>query len=331
MKKLAALFFLTALAVPAFAADFPTSTIRFSHNQPVGSPEDMGAQKFKELVEKGSGGAITVEIFPHGQMGSMREQTEMVQMGTLEMSLQPSAVLTPFVEELKLIDFPFLWPSNEALYRVMDGPVGQELFDCALDKGFHVAGLWSGGFKQFTTKKVKIEHPSDFKGLKMRVMPSPLLIAQYKSWGANPVPIEYAELYNALQQDIVDGEENPIQSIALNKFYEVQGHLILSNHGFFPYILVTNRAWFDGLDDTTRKLVVDAERQARDYERALQKETENSYLDMIRQKSNIEISSLSEEGRKEFAEASRAVHSEFASTPKQKELLEKIYAALEEK
>ena len=129
MKKFAALILAgVMLASTAIAAEYPKMNIRLSHNQPAGSPEDIGAQTFKKLMEEKSGGKITVDVFPQMQLGSMREQTEMVQMGTLEMSVQPTSVLTPFVEELSVIDFPFLWANSAELYRIMDGEVGQKFF-----------------------------------------------------------------------------------------------------------------------------------------------------------------------------------------------------------
>ncbi|MBR1673049.1 MAG: TRAP transporter substrate-binding protein [Fretibacterium sp.] len=323
----AAIFLLCAL--PASSAPqpaYPAMNIRLSHNQPVDSPEDVGAQKFKELVEERSGGRITVEVFPQMQLGSMREQTEMVQMGTIEVSIQPTAVLMPFVEELQLIDFPFLWPSREDLYRVMDGQIGQRFYAFGEKRGFKMLGLWSGGFKQFTTKGKQINSPEDFKGMKMRVMPSPLLLEQYQAWGANPVPIEYAELYNALQQNIVDGEENPLQSIAMNRFYEVQDYLTLSGHGFFGYLFFVGQEWFNRLPDNVKALITECEREARELERETQAKNEAGYLEQIRQ-SKIVINELTPEGRKAFADVSRPLHSKFANTSEMASLLEAVYEA----
>ncbi len=329
MKK--ALFLVTLAAVcalcalPAFA-DYPAMNIRLSHNQPIDSPEDVGAQKFKELVEEKSGGKITVEVFPQMQLGSMREQTEMVQMGTIEMSIQPTAVLMPFVEEFQIIDFPFLWPTREALYNVMDGEVGQKFYAYGEKRGFKTLGLWSGGFKQFTTKGKQIHSPEDFKGMKMRVMPSPLLVEQYQAWGANPVPIEYAELYNALQQNIVDGEENPLQSIAMNRFYEVQDYLTLSSHGFFGYLFFTGLDWFNRQTPEVQALIVECEKEARDLERQTQATNESGFLDQIKQ-SKIVVNELTPEGRQAFADVSRPLHEKFAKTDAMKALLKAIYEA----
>lgn len=320
------LFVLSPLA--ATAQDYPKMTIRLSHNQPVDSPEDIGAERFRELVETGSGGNMKVQIFPSMQMGSMREQTEATQMGTIDITIQPVSVLTPFVDELKIIDFPFLWPSSSVLYDVMDGPVGKRFYAFTEGKGLVTLGLWASGFKQFTTKGHDIRLPDDFKGLKMRVMPSPLLIAQYKAWGANPIPIEYAELYNALQQKVVDGQENPIQSIAMNKLYEVQDRLIISNHGFLAYLFVTNKSWLDGLSDDARALIVSSEEQARDLQRKAQGEKEIRYLEEIKA-SGISVYSLSKEEHKAFFDKSRSVHDEFANTDVMKELLDDCYKAVE--
>lgn len=323
-----ALSFLTACSgnkkvVAEGPKDLPSMTIKLSHNQPATSPEHIGSEAFKKKVEELSNGKIKVEIYPALQLGSMREQAEAVQMGSHQITIQPISVLTPFVEELQIVDFPFLWPSTEKMYKVLDGEGGSKLLSKTEQKGFKGFGFWSSGFKQFTTRGKEIHKPSDFQGVKMRVMPSPLLIAQYKAWGANPVPIEYSELYNALQQKIVDGQENPIQTIAMNKYYEVQDTMIMSNHGYLAYVFVANKAWFEGLPNEYKEIVTKAEKEAREAERKAAADKESQYLEEIK-KSKIKIYSLTDEERKAFAEASKSVHEEFAKTPHMKELLKLI-------
>ncbi len=305
--------------------DLPEMTISLSHNQSTASTEHLGAEAFKEKVEALSEGKITVDIFPSLQLGSMREQAEAVQMGSHQMTLQPTSVLTPFIAEFQLVDLPFLWPSSEVLWDVLDGPAGQAILDAGADKGFHGLGYWGSGFKQFTTKGHAINSPADFNGVVMRVMPSPLLIAQYEAWGANPVPIEYAELYNALQQGTVDGQENPIQTIQLNKFYEVQDNMIISNHGFLAYAMVANKGWFDGLPEAYQDIIIQAEKEAREIQRAALAERETEALEEIAA-SGINLYELSEEGRQAFFDASQSVHEAYASTDKMKEILEMIYS-----
>ncbi len=329
MKRFAAFVLaglMAAAASTAFAA-YPTMTIRLSHNQPIDSPEDIGAQTFKKLMEEKSEGAITVEVFPQMQLGSMREQAEMVQMGTLEMSVQPTSVLTPFVEELSVIDFPFLWADRAELYSIMDGEVGQKFYAYCEKKGFKTLGLWASGFKQITTTGRPVAAPDDIKGMKIRVMPSPQLVEQYKSWGANPIPIEYAELYNALQQHIVDGQENPLQTIAMAKLYEVQDYMTISNHGFLGYLFIINNRWFNKQSAEVQSLIIECEEGARKAEREAQAVGEAKFLEQISQ-SKIVISELTDENRAKFVEVSTPLHAKFVEGSKSKtELLEAVYGA----
>ena len=330
MKRFAAFLLVSAAiaaASAAFAADYPTMNIRLSHNQPVDSPEDIGAQTFKKLMEEKSGGQITVDVFPQMQLGSMREQAEMVQMGTLEMSVQPTSVLTPFVEELSVIDFPFLWADKDELYRIMDGEVGQKFYARCEAKGFKTLGLWASGFKQITTAGKPVNEPADLKGMKIRVMPSPQLVEQYRSWGANPIPIEYAELYNALQQHIVDGQENPLQTIAMAKLYEVQDYMTISNHGFLGYLFIVNSRWFGKQSEDVQKLIVECEAEARRAEREAQTNGEAKFLDQIRQ-SKIAITELTPENREKFVQISLPLHAKFVEgSSSKKELLDAVYNA----
>lgn len=318
----------TAPAGESTAKELPTMTIKFSHNQPENSSEHAGAMAFKSKLEELSGGKITVDIYPSMQLGAMREQAEAVQMGSHEMTLQPSSVLTPFVDELQITDFPFLFPSSDVMWKVLDGEAGNKLLQKAETKGFTGLGFWGSGFKQFTTNGKQIHKPEDFSGVKMRVMPSPLLLAQYKTWGANAVPIEYAELYNALQQKIVDGQENSIATIAMNKFYEVQENLILSNHGYLAYVCVANKAWFEGLPKEYQDMVRTAEAEARNIQRKTLEEKEGAFLEEIK-KSGINIYELDEEEKEAFLNASKPIHEEFAQTPEKKEILESIYKEIE--
>ena len=138
--------------------DLPQMTIKLSHNQPEASPEHEGALAFKEKLEELSDGNITVDVYPSMQLGAMREQAEAVQMGTHEMTIQPISVLTPFVDEFQIVDFPFLWPSSEIMWKVLDGEAGQALLAKAEDKGFKGLGFWGSGFKQFTTKGKRYIH-----------------------------------------------------------------------------------------------------------------------------------------------------------------------------
>jgi len=309
-------------------AELPSVHIELGHNQPEASAEHDGAVAFKEEIERLSDGKITVDIYPAMQLGSMREQAEAVQMGASQMTLQPISVLTPFVEEFEVADFPFLWPDEDTMWQVLDNEGGDVLFKYAREKGFEGISFWASGFKQMTTSNKEIHVPDDLKGLKMRVMPSPLLMEQYKTWGANPIPIEFAELYNALQQKTVDGQENPIGTITLQKYYEVQDYLMLSNHGFLLYALVANLDWYNSLPAEYQEMIQEAGKVAAEVQRQSLRDKEAGYMEQIKE-TGIKIVEFSESNRAAFVEASKPIYETFANTPSKQEVLNTILEAIE--
>ncbi|MDR2174633.1 MAG: TRAP transporter substrate-binding protein [Synergistaceae bacterium] len=326
----AVLFCVVSIAVPAVSWGEPL-LIRFSHNQPVGSPEDTGAQALKTKLEELAGDKVKVEVYPASQLGSLREQVESTQMGVIQLTLQPASVITPFVDDIKIIDFPYLLPADrDRVFRVLDGELGQEGLAPLSKAGLKGLGYWFAGYKLFTTKKNEIHVPADFKGLRIRVMDSPLLISQYTAWGATAVPIAYSELYNSLQQNVVDGQENPIQTIVLNNYQEVQGQIIQSYHGTMTYILMSNKQWFDGLDAEMRGFIAEAEKFGRAACRENYAIQEKKYIETVRNAPNVHYYSLTDDEIAQFREASRPVYAEHAVTDWQKQYLEKLREAFAE-
>ena len=304
--------------------------IRFSHNQSTDSPEHTGAEKFKEVIEEKSNGQVEVEIFPAGQLGSLREQIESTQLGEINITMQPSAFVTPFVDDVKVLDLPYLWPPDlDLTYQVLDSEAGQAVLDTLEQGGFKGLGHWPGGFKLFTTGNKEIHSPEDFKGLDIRVMSSPLLEAQYELWGANPTMIEYAELYNSLQQGVVDGQENPLQSIYLNNYHEVQDYIIESYHGIMSYLLIANKAWFDGLPEDIQALVLEAEEAGRKAAREDLAAKEDEYRQNLID-TGVNYYELTEEEIQKFVEVSTPFHEEVYGEPHQLEILQQIKDKIEE-
>lgn len=305
-----------------------TIVIKFSHNQPIASPEHVGAEKFKEIAETESGGRIKVEIYPALQMGSLREQVEGVQIGTINISMQPSAVISPFVDDIKLCDLPYIWPKDrQKAYEILDGEMGRELLDRLEQGGFHGLGYWFGGYKLLSTKDTEIHKPSDLAGLRMRIMEAPILISQYEAWGATPIALPYAELYNALQQGIVDGQENPLQTIYLNNYHEVQNEIIQSYHGVMMYVLIANKEWFDGLPKDIQEIVIKAEEEGRKVARDVLTQTENEYAEKIKE-SGVHYYELTDEEIEVFREASKPVHDKHYNTEWQKDYINRLYEVL---
>lgn len=313
------------------APDDAEHVITFSHNQPLESPEHIGAEEFKEYIEEASDGEVHVDLYPDSQLGSLREQVESTQLGEIDITMQPSAVVSPFVDDVKVVDLPYLLPNDyDAIFEIFDGELGDELLERLEQGQFKGLGYWFGGFKLLTTDGVEIREPDDMQGLDMRSMEAEVLLAQYEQWGANPVGVPYAEVYNSLQQGVVDGQENPLQTVILQNFYEVQDQAINSYHGTMTYLLMTNLDWFEGLPDDIQQLVVEAEEEARMVAREAKIDMEDEYIEELENMEDINYYELTDEEIEVFREASLPVHEEEYDEEWQQDYLQRLYDAIEE-
>jgi len=248
--------FVMLTGIYSFAAD-NVINVRLAINQDPGTPQYRSSMLFAEKVKELSNGTIAVTVYPSMQLGGYREQPEMVQTGTIEMTKTTGTVASNFAKDFEAFDIPFLFNNTRAMRAVLNGPVGKEIAESLRDQGFVPLGYSTGGLKQMTANR-PIHNPDDFKGLKFRIMASTILTETYKSLGANPVPIDFAELYNALQQGVVDGQENPLQTVDMMKLWEVQDHMTLSNIGPMIYVVVANQNWFENLSQELQQNIIDA-------------------------------------------------------------------------
>lgn len=284
--------------------------VKFNHLIQVESPQHKAALHFEKLVEERSGGRVDVQVFPAAQLGGMRESAEGVQMGSIEMTLSPTSMLGNFSPAFSIADVPFLWPNSEVLWTVLDGPLGSELMSNLEQRGIKGLSFWASGWKCLTANK-EVHSIEDIQGLKFRIMPNPLLEAQFKAWGANAVPMDFSELYNALQQGVVDGQENPYQVIRMLKFWEVQECTAVTKHGFLAYGVVANKRWFDSLPKDIQEIIVQAEREAAILERQMQAEEAKSDRKQI-EDHGMKVIDLSPEEVEKFREASSKIYGQFA-------------------
>jgi tripartite ATP-independent transporter DctP family solute receptor len=287
----------------------PKWTAKFGHDQPEKSPHHDGALYFKKLVEEGSNGEIEVKIYPTQLLGTGLQMSEMVQAGALEILAIPTSNMQVLQPALQVLDLPFLFPDVRILDQVLDGPVSDAIYKPLAAKNIIGLNWFYSGFKQFTAN-FPIHKPEDFKGHKIRVMPAPVLREQFKALGASPVPIDFQELYNALQQGVVDGQENPLTTIVTMKFYEVQKYMTLSNHAFLGYVFVTSKAFHDSLPAKYQKLLRDSARKTGPYERNLVREREKGFLETIR-KAGVTVIELKPEERQAFQKAVEPVYDWF--------------------
>ncbi len=313
MKRFAILSLLLvlslALVMAGSALAAPKWTAKFGHDQPEKSPHHDGALYFKKLVEEGSNGEIAIKLYPTQLLGTGLQMSEMVQAGALEILAIPTSNMQVLQPALQVLDLPFLFPDTRILDQVLDGPISEAIYKPLAAKNILGLNWFYSGFKQFTAN-FPIRKPEDFKGHKIRVMPAPVLREQFKALGASPVPIDFQELYNALQQGVVDGQENPLTTIVTMKFFEVQKYMTLSNHAFLGYVFVTSKSFYDSLPEKYQKLLRDSARKAGPYERNLVREREKGFLETIK-KSGVTVIELKPEEKQAFQKAVEPVYDWF--------------------
>jgi tripartite ATP-independent transporter DctP family solute receptor len=236
-------------------------TIKFAHSGSQTHPYSVGIQKLTPILEKNSGGAIKLQVFCCAQLGSERELAEGTRIGTINMtSVAAEGALPAWVPELQAFGLPFLIRDRAHAYKVLDGPVGKELEAKLAAQGFLVLGWWELGFRNMTSKNKPIQSPTDLSGLKMRVQEAKVWLGFMRALGAIPTPIPFGELYNALQQGVVDGQENPIVTIVSMKFYEVQKQVGLTEHTYTALPVLASKKWWDGLKPEQRKIIAESVR-----------------------------------------------------------------------
>ncbi|WP_239032030.1 TRAP transporter substrate-binding protein [Paroceanicella profunda] len=245
----------SAFAAGALAAEY---TIKIGHLESTAQSRHIHLELVAELVAERTEGAVEFQIFPQGQLGSQREMTEGVQLGTLEATVSPAAFLGGFNPAVSVLDIPFLLPDDDAKAQTLrEGPFGKALCDSFNSRGVTCIGLWPNGRKSFTSNK-PIDTLADFSGQKFRVMDSSILIEQFRALGASAIALPFGELYTALQTGVVDGEENPLDTIRNMKFYEVQKHLLVSDHGAMEDVILFNPAFWASLPEEYQQIITGA-------------------------------------------------------------------------
>lgn len=300
-----------AVMLVSMSTSFAQVTIKVGHDQPEHSPHHRAALKWKELVETRTNKKIQVNIFHSMLLGSGTQMVEQVQAGALEVAILPTGWAAPLAPGVQVLDLPFLFPDRDVLYRVIDGPIGAEIMKPLNKVNIEGVAFWESGFKQFTGN-FPINKPSDYQGKKIRTMPAPVIQEQFRAFGAAPTAIDFKELYSALQQRVVDGQENPIATIAANRFYEAQKYMTLSDHGFLAYMFMLNKPFLEKLPEDQRKILIDAAREAALYQRQIIQDEEKKHLETFR-KAGMQISTLTNEQRAEFQKASRSVYDWFST------------------
>ena len=262
----AAAIAITLLAVPA-DAQVQERTIRWGHLNNTDHPVSLGVQKFAEILAAKSGGKLKVREFAASQLGNEMQMQSALRGGTQEMLSASTTSLASVVKEFGLLDFPFVVSTTAQAEALVAGPFGQAMIDVLPEKDLIGLGYWGLGFRNATNSSRSIAKVEDFAGLKLRVIPNPVFLETFKALKANPVPMNFGELYTALENKTVDGQENPYTVILSNKFYEVQKFVTATNHAYTQNILLVSKKFWDKLSPEEQKMIREAVAETRDYQR----------------------------------------------------------------
>jgi len=306
----------TALAVSmssfALAADY---VLKFSHVVSENTPKGKAAKFFEKRLEELSKGKIDVQVYPNSQLYKDKVVLKQLKLNSVQMACPSFSKFTKTVPQLALFDLPFLFRDMEHVHKVEDGEVGQKLKDLVAAKGFVVLDYWDNAFKQLTSAKKALLMPEDAKGQKFRIMSSKVLEAQFKAVGANPQVMPFSEVYSALQQGVIDGQENTNSNIYTKKFYEVQKYMTLSNHGYLGYLVVMSKKFYNSLPKDLQEAVKQAMKEAtakeREYAAELDKEQFNKIKEYANKSGKLKIYNLNDEQKKAWKSAMEKIYPEF--------------------
>lgn len=265
-------FLLTAAIVGGLIAAAPAmaQNARLGYVPTEDHPVGEASRYFAKLVAEKTNGRINIETFGNGVLGSEPEMQASVQAGFIDIMVGPTPNLVGVVPEFMIYDLPFFYKDFAATDAVMDGEVGEELF-AKLKEKTGIVGLswWDNGFRHLTNGVRAVNTVEDMKGLNIRVIPNPLFLATWSALGTNPTPLPWPELYAALENRAVDGQETPYALIYTARFYEVQQHLAKTGHVYTPFVLLASQKWFDSLSDEDKAAVMEAGKESGIFQREI--------------------------------------------------------------
>lgn len=243
-------------------------TIRLAHTGSDTHQYNIASQKFKKLVEEKSDGKMKVNVYGDGSLGNEDELVDQTMTGTIQMTtVAADSSLSNTMPEMNLFGIPYLFDSKKDVYTKLDGKPGKDLLELAKKKDMKGLGYWEVGFRHFTNKKREIKHPEDMENLKLRVQSAKVWNEHLKTLNAIPTPISFSELYSALDQGVVDGQENPLPTIYSQKLFEVQRYISLTNHTYTPAVVLMNDDYYNQLTKKEKQIVNESIVESTDYQR----------------------------------------------------------------
>lgn len=316
MKKIAALILSLAMLLALSACgsggqtpqgsaggDGATIVLRASHSCANTHPYQLGLERFAELVKEKTNGAVEIDIFHSAQLGDERANIEDLQMGTLDIAVSSTGPLGNFVEDFLILDLPFLFTSYDHAHAVLDGEIGQNLLAKLDNVGIVGGAFWENGFREMTNSKHPINSVADCAGLKLRCMENQVHMDAFSALGMDPTPMAWSEVFTSLQQKVIDGQENPIETIYNFQYYDVQNYLTVTNHLCTAGVVACNNDWYEGLSDEFKAAVDKAAEVAEAYSIEELNTSEAGVLELLKDK--MTVTELTDEQLSAFQEKAK--------------------------
>jgi tripartite ATP-independent transporter DctP family solute receptor len=308
----AAILSLVGLLAAAGAHAQTERTIKVGIGLTADHPQGQAVTKFSELVAQKSNGKMAVKLFPGGAVGNDVTMVSALQGGTLEMTCPDTSTLVGIagLKDFGLVNLPFLFTKGEEADALLDGPFGQKLLAKLPEKGLIGLGFWENGFRHVTNSRRPITKAEEFAGLKLRVIQNPLFIETFSALGAAPQPMPFPEVYTALEQKVVDGQENPLATILASKFFEVQKHAVLSGHIYSVWALLMSKRFWDRLSPDEQKIITEAANEAREFERKTIRAFDAKALEDLKAQ-GMQVTTLSEGEMAKLRDKTKPVWAKF--------------------
>jgi tripartite ATP-independent transporter DctP family solute receptor len=308
LKRCSILFLILLFAIAGFSvyAAPKQIIIKAAHSMPTTYHYHDGMVRFAAVVKKLSKGSMKVEIYPAGQLGEERVTMEQLKMGAIPIVL--TGISDVYAPRTGVFILPFLFKDSAHTDRVLNGPIGREVYGDLLKHNMKMLSVWENGFRQISNNRRPINSVEDMKGLKIRVPESPVWMSTMKALGANPIPMPFAETATALAQGLVDGQENALLHMLANKTYEVQKYIAVVNYMYGPAPLLVNVQWFNSLTKSQQKILLKAAKEGNKHMRAVCQQREKEAITLFK-KAGIGITYPDLKG---FRERAQKVHEEFA-------------------
>ena len=284
MKKSTMGLILTGVMTASFvSAAMAETTLQLGTTVNEQDSFQVAAEKFAELVEERTNGEYKIEIYPNGTLGGESDMLDSMSMGMLDMGIITAGPFVNFSKMMGVLDMPFLFANNEEAYTILDGEIGKELLDTLEDAGLKGLAYAERGFRNITNSVRPVTCAADVAGLKLRVMENEVYTATFKALDVNAVPMAWAEALTAMQQKTIEGEENPINVIYSYGLWDYsQNYVTLDRHSYSTAIITMSLEVFDGLDEETQQIFIDAAQEAAEYERAWVADQEADQLQAIK-------------------------------------------------